>query len=430
MASKSMDNGYGRVQYFVGGKRHAIRLGHLGDGRAGAERLERFRAKVHDLERSLALGQPPSDETVLWLNKLDDDVHAKLSKYGLVQPRVQTSMTLEKLAGEFMAAAGVIDSTRTTMEQTVACLFEFFDKTTPIRAIGPLQCEKWRQWMKDAKGYAQATISKRVKTARQMFRKAIAWKCLADNPLASVIAGKQSNKARQHFISREDAARVLAACPDAEWRLIFALCRYGGLRCTSEVHALRWCDVDERAGNLTVRSPKTEHQGKPQRVVPLFGELAPFLLEVKESRRPQPGDPVISQHAAANANLRTSLCRFIRRAGLVPWPRVFNNLRSTRQTEIESTYGIQAACAWIGNTQGVATEHYLQVTPEVAQRARKGEPTAHRTAQQGQETAGNGAAEPGSKKQNCPDLPGDSDGCLPLPGQLVTPRGFEPLSPP
>ena len=40
-----------------------------------------------------------------------------------------------------------------------------------------------------------------------------------------------ANKGRQRFISREDAQKVLDACPDAEWRLIFSLCRYGGLRC-------------------------------------------------------------------------------------------------------------------------------------------------------------------------------------------------------
>ena len=32
-------------------------------------------------------------------------------------------------------------------------------------------------------------------------------------------------------MTRELAEKVLAACPDAEWRLIFALSRYAGLRC-------------------------------------------------------------------------------------------------------------------------------------------------------------------------------------------------------
>ena len=46
--------------------------------------------------------------------------------------------------------------------------------------------------------------------------------------------GGKANKAREYFLSRADADKVLEACPDADWRLIFVLSRYGGLRCSSE----------------------------------------------------------------------------------------------------------------------------------------------------------------------------------------------------
>ena len=63
-----------------------------------------------------------------------------------------------------------------------------------------------------------------------------------------------------------------------------------------------------------------------------------------------------------NANLRTQLERIIRRAGLKPWPKPFQNCRSTRETELAETYPIHVVCAWIGNTVAVAAKHYLQVT--------------------------------------------------------------------
>ena len=67
-----------------------------------------------------------------------------------------------------------------------------------------------------------------------------------------------------YFLSREDSEKVLAACPDAEWRLIFALSRFGGLRCPSEHLALRWGDVDWEHNRMTVHSSKTEHyEGTP-----------------------------------------------------------------------------------------------------------------------------------------------------------------------
>ena len=78
-----------------------------------------------------------------------------------------------------------------------------------------------------------------------------------------------------------DWKKVLDACPDAEWRLIFALSRYGGLRCPSEHLALKWSDVDWDAGKLRVPSPKTaHHEGKEFRFVPLFPELRKYLMEV------------------------------------------------------------------------------------------------------------------------------------------------------
>ena len=86
-----------------------------------------------------------------------------------------------------------------------------------------------------------------------------------------------------HFISRVDAEQVIEACPNAEWRLIFALSRYGGLRCPSEHLALRWEDVDWERNRMTVRRPKTEHHpGGVSRTVPLFPELRPHLEEVWE----------------------------------------------------------------------------------------------------------------------------------------------------
>ena len=63
-------------------------------------------------------------------------------------------------------------------------------------------------------------------------------------------------------------------------------------------------------------------------------------------------------------NLRTQLKRIIRRAGFTPWPKLFQNLRSTRETELTEQYPLHVVCAWIGNSQPVAAKHYLQVTDE------------------------------------------------------------------
>jgi len=75
-----------------------------------------------------------------------------------------------------------------------------------------------------------------------------------------------------------------------------------------------------------------------------------------------PSGYLITRYRDSNANLRTQLTRIIRRAGLEPWPKLFQNLRSTRETELAETFPMHVVCCWIGNSEPVAAKHYRQVT--------------------------------------------------------------------
>ena len=87
--------------------------------------------------------------------------------------------------------------------------------------------------------------------------------------------GVRANPSRFYFITREEAQKVLDACPDAQWRLLFALSRFGGLRCPSEHLGLRWGDVDWERNRITVHSPKTEHhEGGESRQIPDLPRVA------------------------------------------------------------------------------------------------------------------------------------------------------------
>jgi hypothetical protein len=80
---------------------------------------------------------------------------------------------------------------------------------------------------------------------------------------------------------------------------------------------------------------------------------------------------VINRYRSGNENLRTELNRIIKRAGLSPWPKLFHNLRASRETELAALYPIHVVCAWIGNTEMIAAKHYLQVTEADFERAAK-----------------------------------------------------------
>src|SRR5262249_15834499 len=149
----------------------------------------------------------------------------------------------------------------------------------------------------------------------------------------------------------------------AEWRLLFALSRFGGLRCPSEHQALKWVDVDRERERFRVDSPKTG-----VRWVPIFPELRPYLDEAYELA-PEGAVHVIGRYRDANANVRTQLQRIIRKAGQEPWPKLFHNLRASRETELAEIFPIHVVCAWLGHAAAIAQKHYLQVTDQDFERA-------------------------------------------------------------
>jgi len=227
-------------------------------------------------------------------------------------------------------------------------------------------------------------------------------------------------------------------CPDAQWRLPFALSRFGGLRRQSEHLGLRWGDIDWERGRFTVHSPKTEHhEGGESRQVPLFPELRPYLEAAFEQAEPGT-EWVITRYRNNNANLRTQFERIIRRAGVTPWPKLFQNLRSTRETELAQSYPIHVVCAWLGNSQRVAQKHYLQVTDADFDRAAGG---GAESGALGHEKAAQNQAQPTSAVSRQPSQ--ETHKALvnqglctvlakagePWQGRQVTPTGFEPVSP-
>ena len=121
----------------------------------------------------------------------------------------------------------------------------------------------------------------------------------------------------------------------------------------------------------------------------------------------------------------TQLERIIRKAGLKPWPKLFQNLRSTRETELAESYPIQVVCEWIGNTAAVAAKHYLQTTDEHYRQALEAPASAARNpAQQLQETAGKTLQQ---EKKN-PGISGVCEGVQFLAHHQVGGTGLEPVT--
>jgi hypothetical protein len=157
--------------------------------------------------------------------------------------------------------------------------------------------------------------------------------------------------------------KVLDPCPSAQWRLIVVLARFGGLRCPSEFYVLTWTNVLWDQSRLVIRSPKTG-----ERTIPLFPELRAPLDECFHQAAEKTVN-IVTRQGIDDANLRTGLSKILRKAGVKAWPKLFHNLRASRQTELTATFPEHVICAWMGNSKIVARKHYLQVRDEDFERA-------------------------------------------------------------
>ena len=240
----------------------------------------------------------------------------------------------------------------------------------PVNQITTQDADEFRAWLKTDQQLAQATIARRIKAARTIFTKGQRWGMNATNPFTGVKGGQQANDARKHPITAEEVSKLMDACPDAQWRLIIALARCGGVRVPSEILPLRWADVHwgngtDDAGSIRITSPKTEHHhGGGTRLIPLFPELYQPLLDCFELA--QPGEEFIIRRQGKSKNFAAPLKKIIQHAGLKAWPRLFNNMRSSRISELlkqkDPEYDLAQVAEWAGNSPETIAKHYLQST--------------------------------------------------------------------
>ncbi len=362
MASIARDkNGTRRILFVApDGKRKTIRLGKVSQRTA-----ESIKCRVEHLLAAKIAGHAMDADTARWVSALEPRLAEKLAAVGLIpKPDNRESVTLgDYLDAYIESRTDVKPLTVRHLRDAARKLVTYFGADRKLVSITPGDADEYRRWLLESLG--PNTVRRLCGRAKQFFRAAVRKRLLTESPFADMKdCAVRANRSRDHFVSPDVAAKVLEACPDAQWRAIFALARFGGLRVPSEILALRWEDVDFAAGRMVVRSPKTEHhEGKEFRVVPLFAELRPYLEEAYEIAEPGTVH-VITRYRQSNVNLRTQLLRILERAGVEPWPKLFHNLRATRQTELQQRFPVHVVCTWLGNTQAVAMKHYLQVTEE------------------------------------------------------------------
>jgi len=228
MASIGKDLGGRRRILFVApdGKRKTIRL-----GKCSQRTAEAVKVKVEALVMAAITGSPLDDEVSRWVAGLDSGMADKLAAIGLIAAR--------RRPGDGLTLAGFLDSYidgRTDIKPNTLAhllrakrdLLAYFGPDRLLTEITPGDCDGFRIHL--AERLAENTLRRICGRAKQFFRAAQRKRLIADNPFGDMKGcGVQANQGRYYFITRAEAEKVLEACPDAQWRLLFALARYGGL---------------------------------------------------------------------------------------------------------------------------------------------------------------------------------------------------------
>jgi integrase len=369
-------NGMRTIQFVCNdGKRRSIRL-----GKVPMKFAESVKTKVEYLIANQSMGLPIDSETAQWLGTIDHSLYERISAVGLVRSRER--LVTPRLQ-DFIES--YIDKQKTLkwrsldiLKRSCASLVKYLGPHTELKDITEADAEDWRKWLfangrHDGGPLAENTVNDRCKKVKQVFNYAIKARHITANPFAGLNGRVRSNKEKKFFITIEATDRLLEASPSQEWRTLIALCRYGGLRHPSETIRLKWCDVnwDLDHGTILVHSKKTEHhRGKATRQVPLF---PPLRAEMQSSweQADDGAEYVLPTWGGVEKNTRKPFQNIIKRAGLKEWPRLFHNLRSSRQTELVShqQFSVTTVAEWMGNSPEVGNEFYMQLTEQEHTRA-------------------------------------------------------------
>ncbi len=374
-------------------KRQRLRIGKVTHDVA-----HEFKRRVEKLVNAKRLNQSLDPETVHWLTGLCLEIKIKIAQFDLCElPEAEPAVpTLAVLLDDYLEwkRYELKPSSIKRLEHTFEAMKQFFKGRTLIDQITTTKAKDWRTEMLKA-GLSEASIRTNARNAKSVFRDAVERKHIAENPFFA-LASSSIAAERSRFVTEAETDKILASCPDDNWKCLVGLARFAGLRVPSESHAVTWQDIDWNLKRLRVFAPKTS----TTRVVPIFPKLAKLLDEAARKVTDH-SQPIV---ALSGHNRHRQMTKIIDAAGLEPWPDLFQTLRRSCETQMAMTVPQHAVSAWIGHSELVSARHYLQVTDELFQRITGNtEGTTHglRAAESAAESA---AVKPGTESQD-----GESD---------------------
>lgn len=344
-------------------KRYTLRLGKVSEKVAMD-----FKFHLESLIASQSGGLQLSGHTIAWLNSMSDRYHRNLVTAGLVADRRNSVSTLSVLLSRYEAGIAAAKSTIDNVRQMHNSLIEYFGADRDIATINTSDANDFKAHLllhgnKKGGPLAAATVSRRIRRCRAVFKFAVDNGWLQKSPFSHMKGFCEVNKKREHFVAVDKVNAIFPHISDHEIRAAVALARWGGLRFPSEILPLEWESILWERNLIHVWAQKTvRHENGQDRYVPLFPEIKECLLAIPQSCRGQFVFPTRRKCSAMSTT--NALERACRAANVALWQRPWNNMRSTRVTELLKTYPIHEVGAWMGHSPETLLKHYAQIAKE------------------------------------------------------------------
>lgn len=356
--------------------RLSIRLQFLGI--SSKPQADGFRQVILSLVAQKSAGVPLEERSLRVVQGFHPRLRRFLQEVELL-PQCRRSLLVHEYVTSFRSrkAALVAPSTMKVLARTLDRAMRFFQPDELLASVTADRAIQFRQWLVPQRGkqnpvLAEATIRKTCGIMSELFAAALRERLVIENPFntAGIKKAVRPNRAREYFVSLDEAQRLLDACVGSEERLMVGLARFAGLRMPSEIRDLRWSDFDTAGRTLTIRSPKTaHHKAGGVRRVPVF----PLLIRLLEEHRVSAGDseylmPTLRGYSALSVRMR----RVIRHSGITDYPRAMHNLRLSCISEwvVAERRDLVTVSEWAGHTIQIMSQHYLrQINADSASRA-------------------------------------------------------------
>lgn len=222
-------------------------------------------------------------------------------------------------------------------------------------ALARGELEDCRLSLSPARNLSERTVYNHVVRACTMFNEAVRQDLIPFNPFDRLRRTPRKKDKTWRYVDLDELELLLTACPNIGWQSLIGLCRLAGLR-RGEALGLAWSSVDWEQKTMSVMAGKTG----AKRVVPMVQRLQHVLLDAF-GQADERELLVVSRQSVSRNNLGRNFHVIIRKAGLEPWPECFQVLRRNCATDWAGQVPAFVSAAWLGHSEQVEREHYLQV---------------------------------------------------------------------